>query len=339
MTRPLGAGIAILVAWAWSRRRRTPWHNPRDWTAAPHAPAVRPIRLMKLSRGANQADLIIQGGKVQSTIVSLALGFTLSAVPTAYAQTQTPGLQPGAKYVAMGSSFAAGPGIPVVGTTCGRSDHNYPHLVAAALNLELTDVSCGGATTDHILNTPQGAADLQINAVTPDTALVTMTIGGNDIGFTRWTGVCSGKAAEEHCAANLDHASISKAVDLLPGKLSATVDAIRVRAPNAIVVIVTYPRVFPEDAATCTELAMSAEDIAFLGALGQSLEDAFVRVAADRRTLIADAYVLANGHGPCAASGRWVNGNTVAKSGARYHPTAEAHIEMARLVRAALGRE
>ncbi len=275
---------------------------------------------------------------MKDNIISLTLGFTLLSVPTAYAQTQTPKLQPGAKYVAMGSSFAAGPGIPVVGPTCGRSDHNYPHLVAAALNLDLTDVSCSGATTDHILNTPQGAAALQINAVTPDTALVTMTIGGNDIGFTRWTGFCSGKAAAEHCAANLDQASISNSVALLPGKLAATVDAIRARAPNAIVVIVTYPRVFPEDAASCTEIAMSAEDTAFLGALGQRLEDAFVRVAADRQTLIADAYVLAEGHGPCAASGRWTNGSTVAESGARYHPTAEAHIEMARLVQAALGR-
>jgi lysophospholipase L1-like esterase len=276
---------------------------------------------------------------MQSDIISLVLGVTLLAVPTAHAQTHTPKLKPGAKYVAMGSSFAAGPGIPVVGPTCGSSDHNYAHLVAAALHLDLTDVSCSGATTDYILSTSQGAAALQINAVTPDTVLVTMTIGGNDIGFTRWTGFCSGKAADEHCAANLDRDSISKAVDLLPGKLTATVDAIRARAPNAIVVIVTYPRVFPEDSATCTELAMSAEDSAFLRALGQSLEDAFVRVAAERRTLIADAYVLAKNHGPCAASGRWVNGNTVAQSGARYHPPAEAHIEMARLVREALGRK
>ena len=270
----------------------------------------------------------------------LALGFTLAAATAAFSQPRGPELQPGANYVAMGSSFAAGPGIPEIGPTCGRSDHNYSHLVAAALELELTDVTCGGATTDHILNTPQGAAPLQINAVSPDTALVTITIGGNDIEYTRSTFACAGTAADEHCAANLDQANINNLVRQLPGKMAATVDAIRAIAPDAIIVYVTYPRVFPDNAASCAELAMTAEDTAFLGNLGQQLEDTFVSVAAERRTLIADAYVLADGHGPCAdPAERWINGNTVAESGARYHPTAGAHIEMARLVLAALGHE
>src|SRR5262250_1331586 len=83
----------------------------------------------------------------------------------------------GARYVALGSSFAAGPGIETQLGSCSRSDHNYAHLVAAALELELTDVSCGGATTANILDTPQGGATPQLAAVGADTALVTVTIG------------------------------------------------------------------------------------------------------------------------------------------------------------------
>src|SRR3954447_9577878 len=59
------------------------------------------------------------------------------------------------RYVAMGSSFAAGPMIPdeVPDQSCGRSTHNYAHLVAADFGLNLTDVSCIGATTDNVATT------------------------------------------------------------------------------------------------------------------------------------------------------------------------------------------
>lgn len=248
-------------------------------------------------------------------------------------------LAPGAKYVALGSSFAAGPGVPEQLGACGRSSANYPHLVADALDLELTDVTCSGATTDHILNTPQAESPLQIDAVTSDTTLVTVTIGGNDITFTSSTFACAGKPASERCTANLDQVMINNALELLPNKLGATLDAIKARAPQAIIVLVTYPRIFLPDAESCSELELSGEDTAYFAAMGQKLQDAFVNVVASRQALIADSYVLAEGHGPCesATSDRWVNGNKIAASGIRYHPTAEGHVEMARLVVAALG--
>jgi lysophospholipase L1-like esterase len=263
---------------------------------------------------------------------------TLFAASAAYAQQPAEALVPGARYVALGSSFAAGPGVPAQLGSCGRSDHNYANLVASSLNLTLTDVSCNGATTDNIRNTPQRDAAPQIEAVSPDSALVTVTIGGNDINYTSSTFACSGTAPDEHCTANLDRAWINEAVNQLPAKLSATFDAIRAKAPQAIIVLVTYPRVFPVDAISCGELLLSAEDTTYLADLGQKLEDIFVNVASSRQVLIADSYVRAAGHGPCAPTAeRWVNGATVADTGIRYHPTAEGHIEMARLVLAALG--
>ncbi|MCB1672673.1 MAG: SGNH/GDSL hydrolase family protein [Gammaproteobacteria bacterium] len=262
----------------------------------------------------------------------------LIAATCAYSQQPSVAFDAGAKYVALGSSFAAGNGVPAQLGSCGRSDHNYSNLVAAALNLSITDVSCSGATTDNILHTPQREEAPQIQAVTPDTKLVTVTIGGNDINYTTSTFACAGTSADEHCAANLDRAAIDQAVSQLPAKLAATFDAIRARAPQAAIVVVTYPRVFPIDAVACSELELSAEDTTYLAELGQTLEDAFVSVSADRQLLIADAYVEAAGHGPCdPVAERWVNGNSVADTGIRYHPTAVGHREMARLVLAALG--
>jgi lysophospholipase L1-like esterase len=269
--------------------------------------------------------------------INIALCCTLFGTGTAFCQDR-PGaaLPQGASYVALGSSFAAGPGIELQLGTCARSDHNYPHLVAAALNLVLIDVSCGGAMTAHILDTPQGDAAPQITAVGPDTALVTVTIGGNDILFTRSTVTCAGTAPEARCTAGLDQALIDDAVRQLPARLGAVLDAIEARAPQATVVLVTYPRVFPADAIRCAELAMSPDDTAYLAALGQKLQDAFLSAAAGRKTLIADAYAASEGHGPCAPTERWVNGAKVETSGSTFHPTAEGHAEMARLVLEAL---
>ena len=91
------------------------------------------------------------------------------------------------RYVAMGSSFAAGPGLPsrVPGSPrrAGRSTGNYAHLVARELGLDLHDVTFSGATTSDLLGPSASGTAAQLDAVTPETSLVTITAGGNDVGF------------------------------------------------------------------------------------------------------------------------------------------------------------
>src|SRR3954463_13481026 len=92
-------------------------------------------------------------------------------------------------YVALGSSFASGPGIePILDPGCGRSSANYAHLVAERLGYELVDVTSGGATVDDVLSRPQalllgGRVPPQIEALRPDADLVTLTVGGNDVDY------------------------------------------------------------------------------------------------------------------------------------------------------------
>jgi lysophospholipase L1-like esterase len=87
----------------------------------------------------------------------------------------------------MGSSFAAGPGIappaPASPRRAGRSSGNYAHLVTRALGLDLHDVTYSGATTSDILRPSAVGQPAQLDTVTPDTRLVTITAGGNDVGF------------------------------------------------------------------------------------------------------------------------------------------------------------
>ncbi len=89
------------------------------------------------------------------------------------------------RYVALGSSMAAGPGIPprAPGSPrlAMRSARNYPHLVADELGLDLVDVTYSGATTAHVLRDEQNGAPPQVTALRGDETLVTVTIGGNDV--------------------------------------------------------------------------------------------------------------------------------------------------------------
>ncbi len=272
------------------------------------------------------------GTATTTTTAPTATTATTAATTTAPAIA----IPAGARYVALGSSFAAGPGIPTqLPTACARSDHNYAHLVAAQLNLQLVDVSCSGATTANVLTQPQLGNPPQIDAVTPATALITMTVGGNDIEYTATTLVCE---QDPNCLTTVDTPAIDAALVALPGRLTQLIAALRARASHAVIVLVTYPQVVPPEGAQCAKLHLTANEAAYIASLGQRLEQVFLAVASSANVLLADPYPSTAGHGPCAASGEsWVAGAR-APNGFPYHPTAAGHAAMASLVIAAVRR-
>jgi hypothetical protein len=264
-------------------------------------------------------------------VVAVAASFGVQAALLQVASAAPP--PQGAKYVAIGSSYAAGPGIPnQMGGACARSDHNYPHLVAAALHLNLDDVSCSGAVTANAINTPQGAAPPQINAVSPDTRLVTLTIGGNDVGYAATSFSCGMTIT---CTSAPTPAQLHASFAALPGSLTALIALIRAKAPSATIILVTYPRLVPPS--PCAALHYSPAGVRLVASIGQRLEAVFVRVARATRIRIADPYVIGASRGPCAPrSVRWVAGLR-APNGFPYHPTAVGHVAMASLVERQLG--
>jgi lysophospholipase L1-like esterase len=94
------------------------------------------------------------------------------------------------RYVALGSSMAAGPGIRPTAEgapfRAARSARNYPHLVAAQLGHDLVDVTYAGATTANVLTDSQHGAPPQVDALDGSEDLVTVTIGGNDVGYVQF---------------------------------------------------------------------------------------------------------------------------------------------------------
>jgi lysophospholipase L1-like esterase len=194
-------------------------------------------------------------------------------IPSA-AQGKVP--PPGARYVAMGSSFASGSGIapydPAAPARCQRSTDNYARQLARKYALNLVDVTCGGATTAHILG-PWSELAPQADALTPDTALVTITIGGNDVGYIGGliAGSCGGGPAAGATAQPLCQmvAAGRRSGAAMPAPtedgwrrvetaMTNILQEIHRRAPRARVVMVDYTTVLPEGA-LCAQTPLTAE--------------------------------------------------------------------------------
>lgn len=241
-----------------------------------------------------------------------------------------PAIEAGGIYVALGSSIASGFGISVQSTDCGRSDRNYPNLIAARFDLQLTDVTCGGAIVPNVVDTPQGANPPQLDALTAEVDLVTFTVGGNDIVYNGSALACSDPASE--CTAPPD---LDARVAATGPALVAMIDAIRAIAPDATLVLVTYPKEVPD--ANCEALSLTDAERAILADMGARLEQVFLEVAEETGVVLVDPYVEPGDHTGCAPpEDRWVAG-AVADDGFAFHPTALGHEVMAELIAEALG--
>ncbi|WP_082995850.1 SGNH/GDSL hydrolase family protein [Mycobacterium alsense] len=160
------------------------------------------------------------------------------------------------RYVALGSSMAAGPGIRprAAGAPLwsGRSARNYPHLVAERLNLGLIDVTFSGATTAHVLADSQRGKAPQIAALDGSESVVTVTIGGNDVGYVPLLMVASLPHAARRLpllgrriSELLDRDTRDRALAEVFDSLCAVGTELRRRAPGARVFFVDYLTILP----------------------------------------------------------------------------------------------
>jgi lysophospholipase L1-like esterase len=237
----------------------------------------------------------------------------------------------GAKYVAMGSSFGAGPGITTPAddppTRCARSRDNYAHQLARRHGLKLTDVTCSGATTAHILG-PWNELNAQLDAVDADTRLVTVTIGGNDVGFTAglFAAACRTGGAAATCPPSPPPPAGQAWTDLETrlGQIAAEVHR---RAPAARLVFVDYVTVLPADG-TCPALSLTDAQAAASRAINRHVADITAKVARASGSGLVSASAITAPHDACAAD-PWANGASPPKGGAAFHPRLQAHTAIA----------
>ena len=273
------------------------------------------------------------------------------ATPSTAAAASSTVPEPVGRYVALGDSYAAGPLIPTTDLAggCARSDHNYGHLLADALDVtDFVDVTCSGATTRDLTHVQRTFGDArippQMRAVTADTSLVTLTIGGNDLDlFSTLVRTCTQLRSSDPqgspCARRLTTRGpdLDQAVATISRNVSGVLRAIRRKAPDAKVLLVGYLRLVP-DRGSCVGLPLAAGDYAEGRRISQGLDRALRQAARRTGTTFVDMYSASAGHDICAGT-PWVNGNvTVREKALAYHPFAAGMRADAREVLRALGR-
>jgi lysophospholipase L1-like esterase len=241
-------------------------------------------------------------------------------------------------YVALGDSYAAGPLIPVqridpIG--CERSTNNYPSRLAAALGIgDFTDVSCSGAKTDNMTAAQSvrllGTNPPQFNALRRDTDLVTVTIGGNDIGFTEIVYTCGRAAAldplgnpcEREATAGGNDLYAQRIADAAP-KVGRVIEGIHQRSPHATVLLVGYLRILPPTDGCFPLFPIARGDVRYLDGLEQQLTNMLASQAFRHDAFFVDSYARSLGHDACHLPGvKWVEGPVPTSPAAPVHPNA-----------------
>lgn len=248
------------------------------------------------------------------------------------------------RFVSMGSSYAAGPGVGLPDPTaggCQRSLSNYARIVAARRHLPLVDVSCSGATTDNILLHGQYGFPPQIEAVTADTQLVSILIGGNDIAYVRNLFDLSCRSTAGLRCPVVDDGEVDRRLAALPNALDAVVRAVRARAPSARIVLVGY---LPAVAATgpCAALPLAPADASRMRLITTRLEAAIADAAARNGARLVNASAIGKAHDACARrpfiAGFHPARNPAWKAPIAYHPTQAGMTRLATTLDKAIGR-
>jgi lysophospholipase L1-like esterase len=258
-------------------------------------------------------------------------------------------------YVALGDSYTAGPDIPdQTGATagCEQSTSSYPSLVARSLKLELTDMSCSSATIAS-LSAPQPTGDgtnpAQLSALSTATALVTLGIGGNDVGWTAIITRCTeldlisplipGNTTSDLTPCQDYYTSggtnvIQQSIQTVAGQLAETLTQIRHRAPGARVYVVGYPDLFPAAGGTCADmLGITKGDIAFLNNEELQFNSMLRQEAQAAGDGYIDTYTPSEGHDACSpAADRWIEPLIPAAPAAPLHPNAVGEQGMADVI-------
>ncbi|OLR90049.1 SGNH/GDSL hydrolase family protein [Actinokineospora bangkokensis] len=251
-------------------------------------------------------------------------------------------------YVALGDSYSAASGVapsaPGSPPQCLRSALNYPNVIAKATGAKLTDVTCGAAQVKDFTESQYPGLAPQVNALTADTDVVTMTIGGNDSGiFIRAAATCAlagfftgGKGSPckdqngssfEDTVRNVTYPALVKGLQ-----------AVRAKAPNAKIGILGYPWIVPAEGGCFDKIPVATGDIPYMRSLQATLNDAVGRAAAATGVTYVDLNQLSDGHDVCKPSGtRWIEPPINAENSIFAHPNALGEKNMAAAARAALG--
>ena len=252
------------------------------------------------------------------------------------------------QYVSLGDSYMAGPLIPlqVPPFGCLKSNNNYPNLTARNLGLALTDPSCSGAETEDMTSPqnvdPDGPNPPQFDSLSDKTNIVTLQIGGNDIGFSSIARDCTSTTNEgTPCQNRYVHDGrdeISERIQATAPLVDAVLDGIRARSPHARVLVVNYASILPDEGPGCwPQMPITDGDVPYLRAKQKELNAMLAAQAAANRARLVDWYTASIGHDACKPPViRWVEPAVPVNAAAPLHPNLGGMIGASELLTAAL---
>jgi len=227
----------------------------------------------------------------------------------------------GGNYVAQGDSYASGTGTrEYYDAACQRSNHAYAKQLAAQEGMTLSHVACSGARIPDV-------RAKQLGALSAATNLVTISIGGNDAGFSSVITQCA-KPWPFTCTGDINNAR-NFITNTLPGQLDALYTEIETRAPNAQVIVVGYPRLFNGEECNLGARISAGEQSA-LNSVADLLATKTSAVAAAHGFDFVDARTPFNTHRICDDV-EWLNGLSN-PTGESYHPNRLGHDEFTALI-------
>jgi lysophospholipase L1-like esterase len=251
------------------------------------------------------------------------------------------------EYVGLGDSYAAGPLIPaqVPPLGCLKSNNNYANLAARQAGYALTDVSCSGAETEDMTQTQNvspGPNPPQFDALRADTDAVSVSIGGNDIGFSEILERCTstspeGSPCKDYYTRNGGD-EISDRIAATAPKVADVLQGIRSRSPAARVAVVNYAAIFPETGDGCyPQMPVARGDVPYLREKQRELNGMLAAKAGENGAALVDWYTASIGHDACKPPVvRWVEPMVPVNAAAPVHPNLGGMLGVAPLVQGAL---
>jgi lysophospholipase L1-like esterase len=267
----------------------------------------------------------------------LALAGVLAVVPIGAPAVQANATEP-SRYVALGDSSAAGPLIPnQIDPVCLRSDHDWPHVLATRLGAALTDVTCSGATIPDLTGRQLGVVPPQFDALRPDTDLVTLAIGANDVKMYETFLACAKPVptAGPTCRQRFTVDGVDQfaaRIRATAPKMAAALTEIHRRSPHARVIVtgyLTYWRpggCYPADPFT-------PEDANYIQATLDRLTLMLAYEAFTHHATYVDLRGPSAWHGLCEPpERRWLEGLVPASPAYPYHPNATGMAHAAAII-------
>lgn len=249
-------------------------------------------------------------------VFAVALGLVAGAAP-AYAApggNGGGGGKPGTNvtYAALGDSFAAGQGAgSYLNTTCYVSSKGYPALIDADRKIDMVArPACSGSSTVEVVSQ-------QIPQVPATTTRVTLTAGGNDVGFGTVMQNCFIIVNATACTQAIAAGDAMVQDGTVAGRIAATVNAIRAKAPNAKIIVTGYPRLFEPTVTRPYAQQVNTSTTALNAAIRAGAQSA--------GAVFVDVEGAFAGHG-IGSSSPWINDWSWFNTSAGFHPNASGYV-------------